>query len=121
MNFIRYDNLIFYKLSSAETILIRATKSTWVESISVCNLADNVSGNRLSLKITKTLNIIGNSKTVFKIRNLLIDKNQSKDLIVYLGNKIFLNNGDSLTIFSGSYHDLFDCTVDFYELNEASN
>ena len=120
MNFIRYDNLIFYKLASAETILIHATKSTWIESISVCNLADNVSGNRLNLKITKTLNVI-TPTTAFKIRNLLIDKNQSKDLIVYLGNKIFLNNGDSLTIFSGSYHDLFDCTVDFYELNETSN
>lgn len=120
MNFIRYDNLIFYKLASAETVLIRATKSTWIESISVCNLADNVSGNRLSLKITKTLNVT-TPKTVFKISKLLIDKNQSKDLIVYLGNKIFLNNGDSLTIFSGSYQDLFDCTVDFYELNETSN
>lgn len=120
MNFIHYDNLIFSKLSETETVLITAERGTWIESISICNLSDNVSGTRLNLKLIKSLKVI-TPKEAFKIRHLLIDKNQSKDLIVYLGNKIFLNNGDSLIIFSEGYKELFDCTVDFYELNETSN
>jgi hypothetical protein len=118
MNFIHYDNLIFSKLSEIETVLITAEKGTWVESISICNLSDNVSGIRLNLKIIKALEV-SSLKEAFRVRHLLIDKNQSKDLIVYLGNKIFLNNGDSLIIFSEGYKELFDCTVDFYELNET--
>jgi hypothetical protein len=118
MNFIHYDNLIFSKLSEVETVIITAEKATWIESISVCNLSDAVSGIRLNLKIIKSLNVV-NPKIAFRIRHFLIDKNQSKDLIIYLGNKIFLNNGDSLIIFSEGYKELFDCTVDFYELNET--
>ena len=117
MNFITYDNLIFSKLAEVETVLMTAEKDTWIESISICNLSDDPSGIRLNLKINKLLNVT-KPKEAFKVRHLLIDKNQSKDLLVYLGNKIFLNNGDSLIIFSEGYKQMFDCTVDFYELNE---
>jgi len=118
MNFITYDNLIFPKLSEVETVLMTAEKGTWVESISICNLSDDTSGIRVNLKQNKLLNVTKPVEAL-RVRNLLIDKNQSKDLIVYLGNKIFLNNGDSLIIFSNGYKELFSCTVDFYELNEV--
>lgn len=117
MNFITYDNLIFSKLSESETILLTAEKSTWIESVSICNLSEDPTGIRLNLKLNKLLNVV-KPKEVFRVRHLLIDKNQSKDLIIYLGNKLFLNNGDSLIIFSEGYKQIFDCTVDFYELNE---
>lgn len=118
MNFITYDNLPFSKLSEVETVLMTAEKPTWVESISICNLLDDASGIRLNLKTIKLLNV-PKPVEVLRVRNLLIDKNQSKDLIVYLGNKIFLNNGDSLIIYSNGYKELFSCSVDFYELNEV--
>lgn len=117
MSFIKYDNLPFPKLSEVATILITAEKPTWVEKISICNLSDDNTGIRLNLKLIKALDVVKPIE-VFRVKNLLIDKNQSKDLIIYLGNKEFLNNGDSLIIFSNGYKELFDCTMDFYELNE---
>lgn len=117
MNFIKYDKLVFSKLSLLETVLITAEKPTWVECISVCNLSDDNTGIRVNLKIIKLLDLM-KPKEAFKIKNLLIIKNQTKNLVSYLENKIFLNNGDSLLISSNGYKELFDCVVDFYELNE---
>lgn len=118
MNFIKYDNLHFSKLSETQTVLITAEKPTWIEAVSICNLSDSTSGIRLNLKTIKSIGVIKPIE-VLRVNNLLIDKNQSKDLIVYLGNKMFLNNGDSLIVFSNGYRELFSCAIDFYELNEV--
>ena len=117
MNFITYDNLIFYKLSVADTVLLTAEKPTWIESISICNLSADNSGIRINLKHNKLLDL-NSPKEVERIKSLLIEKNESKDLIVYLKNKLFLKNGDSLIISSNNYQAIFNCVIDFYELNE---
>jgi hypothetical protein len=120
MNFITPDNIILPNLDSKETVLLTAEKDTYIESILVCNKDDKSNFIRVSLKIIKALNVLS-PVTAFKIRNLTIDRNMSKDLVLYLGNSKLLKNGDSLIISSAGYTEIFDCVVDFYELNEIVN
>jgi len=120
MNFINYDNLLFSNLDNKETVLITAEKDTYVESISICNKNDKSNFILMSLRHVKSLNV-PNPINTYRIRNLIIDKNTTKDLIQYLGRNIFLNNGDSLIVSSAGYTEIFDCVIDFYELNEIVN
>jgi hypothetical protein len=118
MNFIALDNIILNNISDQQNVIITASLATIVEKINVCNLSTNNSGIRLFLKQIRSLGTDA-PQSAFILSNLLIERNVTKNLIDFIGSSVFLNDGDSLIIFSGGFSEYFDCITDFYELNET--
>ena len=118
MDFISLDNVFLNNIADQRTVIFSASLPTFITKINVCNLSDDNSGIRVSLKQIKTLNI-ATPIEVFILRNLLFEKNITKNLIYFIGSNIFLNNGDSLIVYTAGYSQLIDCVADLYEHNEV--
>ena len=116
MNFVSYKSLLYEKLADQKTVLLSAEKSIFLNAVNICNISDiNI---RLNLQIVRLLE--DPIKESFLVQNVIIQPNESKNLM-HLGNlEVYLQDGDSILCFSDGYGQLFDCTICYTELNEES-
>lgn len=114
MFFIDYKSLIFSNLANEKTVLLSVEKPTFLNAVNICNVSeDNI---RINLQIVRLF--IEPKEESFLIKNILIQPNETNNLLA-LGNlEVFLQDGDSLLCFSNGYSQLFDCTLSYTELNE---
>jgi len=114
MQFINYQSLIFAGLADQKTVLLSVEKPTFLNAVNICNTSsDNI---RINLQIVRLL--ISPKQENFLVRNVLIQPNESNNLIS-LGNlEVFLKDGDNILCFSDGYSQQFDCTICYTELNE---
>lgn len=114
MQFINYESLIFDQLADQKTVLLSVEKPTFLNAVNICNISeDNI---RMNLQIVRLLT--NPKQESFLVRNVLIQPNESYNLIA-LGNlEVFLKDGDNVLCFSNGYSQLFDCTICYTELNE---
>ena len=115
MNFISYQTLLYEGLAELATPILSPEKTCFLNGVNICNLTN--SNIRINLKIVRLLS--NPIKENYIIKNVLIQPNESKNL-VSLGNlEIFLEDGDSLMCFSNGYSEKFDCTICYTVLNET--
>lgn len=114
MQFVSYESLIFDQLADQKTVLLSVEKPTFLNAVNICIISeDNI---RINLQIVRLLT--NPKQENFLVRNVLIQPNESHNLIA-LGNlEVFLHDGDNLLCFSNGYSQLFDCTICYTELNE---
>jgi|TARA_R110000744_G_scaffold94223_2_gene181937 hypothetical protein len=114
MNFIEYESLIFANLADQKTVLLSVEKSTFLNAVNICNTSET--NIRINLQIVRLLE--NPKQENFLVKNVLIQPNESHNLMS-LGNlEVFLKDGDNLLCFSNGYSQLFDCTICYTELNE---
>ncbi len=114
MNFVEYKSLIFANLADQKTVLLSLEKTIFLNSVNICNTSeDNI---RINLQIVRLLE--DPTQENFLIKNVLIQPNESLNLISLGGLEVFLKNGDNLLCFSNGYSQVFDCTICYTELNE---
>ena len=115
MNFISYETLLFSKLADEKTAILSAEKTCYLNGVNISNATN--ANIRINLQIIRLL--VTPVVESYLVKNLLIQPNQSLNLMS-LGNlKVFLENGDNLLCFSNGYTELFDCTICYSILNET--
>lgn len=115
MNFIGYKTIPFNNLADSKTILLSAEKTLFLNGVNICNRTnDNI---RINLKLVRLLS----DPTIenFIVNNVLLQPNQSCNLLSLGSLQIFLEDGDNLLCFSNGYNENFDCTLCYTELNES--
>lgn len=114
MKFVDYQSLIFSNLADQKTVLLSVEKLTFLNAVNICNTSEE--NIRINLQIVRLLS--SPKQENFLVKNVLIQPNESHNLIS-LGNlEVFLKDGDNLLCFSNGYSHLFDCTICYTELNE---
>lgn len=114
MNFVNYESLLFANLADQKTALLSAEKPIFLNAVNICNVSSiNI---RINLQIVRLLAspVIEN----FLVHNVLLQPNESINLISLGSLEVFLADGDNLLCFSNGYTELFDCTVCYTTLNE---
>lgn len=114
MNFISYQSLIFANLADQKTVLLSVEKPVFLNAVNICNISEiNI---RINLQIVRLL--VSPQQENFLVKNVLLQPNETHNLMS-LGNlDVFLKDGDNLLCFSNGYSQLFDCTICYTELNE---
>jgi hypothetical protein len=115
MNFVSYETLLYAALKNLKTPILSLEKTCFLNAVNICNVTNT--NIRINLKIIRLLA----NPTVenYIVKDVLIQPNESKNLLS-LGNlEIFLENGDSLLCFSNGYSEIFDCTICYSLLNET--
>lgn len=115
MNFISYETLLFSKLADKKTPILSPEKTCFINGVNICNLTN--SNIRINLKISRLLS----NPTIenYIVKDVLIQPNESKNLLSLGSLEIFLENGDNLLCFSNGYSETFDCTISYTVLNET--
>ena len=114
MHFTSYESLIFANLADQKTVLLSVEKPTFLNAVNICNTSEE--NIRINIQIVRLLS--DPKQKSFLVRNVLIQPNESHNLIA-LGNlEVFLKDGDNVLCFSNGYSQLFDCTICYTELNE---
>jgi len=114
MNFVNYESLLFANLADQKTALLSAEKPIFLNAVNICNVSSvNI---RINLQLVRLLAspVIEN----FLVHNVLVQPNESINLISLGRLEVFLKDGDNLLCFSNGYTELFDCTVCYTTLNE---
>lgn len=115
MNFISYESELFTKLADKKTPILSSEKTCVLNGVNICNLTN--SNIRINLKIIRLLS--DPSIETYIVKDVLIQPNESKNLLSLGSLEIFLENGDNLLCFSNGYSEIFDCTVSYTILNET--
>ncbi len=114
MNFIEYESLIFANLADQKTVLLSVEKPTFLNAVNICNTSE--ANIRINLQIVRLLE--NPKQENYLVKNVLIQPNESHNLMS-LGNlEVFLKDGDNLLCFSNGYSQLFDCTICYMGMNE---
>lgn len=115
MNFISYETLLFTNLADEKTAILSPEKTCRLDGVNVSNATS--ANIRINLQIIRLLTTpIVES---YLIRNVLIQPNQSLNLLSLGKLEVFLENGDNLLCFSNGYTELFDCTICYSIFNET--
>lgn len=117
MTFLNRRLKIFNDLSDAREALLTAEFTTYVDIINVVNRSDQVIF--LNLKIVRLLDT-EEPIEAFLLEKVEIKEQRNLDLMTLLSRGVFLEDGDSLIVFSEGYTQIFDCTVFYGELNELN-
>lgn len=114
--FVDYKSLIFSDLVDKKTVLLSVERPTFLNAINVCNTSkENI---RINLQIVRLL--VDPKQENYLVKNVLIQPNESHNLMS-LGNlEVFLQDGDNILCFSNGYSEQFDCTICYTELKEET-
>ena len=115
MHFLEPSRLLYSNLSDQNTVVLNAEdKMIFLHAVNVCNTSDE--NIRINLQMTSLLTTP--IEESFLIKDVLIQPNESHNLLA-LGNlQVFLKAGDSLSCFSNGYSQLFDCIICYSVSNE---
>tara|TARA_B110000908_G_C10267055_1_gene465268 strand:- start:4406 stop:4774 length:369 start_codon:yes stop_codon:yes gene_type:complete len=115
MYFLEPSRLLYSSLSDQKTVVLSTEKETiFLHAVNVCNMSDD--NIRISLQMTSIINTP--IEESYLVKDVLLQPNESHNLMS-LGNlEVFLKNGDSLICFSNGYSQVFDCVVCYSISNE---
>jgi hypothetical protein len=115
MNFLEPSRLLYSNLSDQNTVLLSAEEYTiFLHAINVCNTSnDNI---RINLQISSLFDTP--IEESYLVKDVLIQPNESHNLLSLGGLQVFLKPGDSLSCFSNGYSQLFDCIICYSVSNE---
>lgn len=113
--FINPHSNIFPNLSDSREPVLSAEVGTYAIGVKIVNTTDQIIF--VSLKLVKLLDI-ETPQEVFWAFKKEIAPRQEMDLISCPWQ--YLEDGDSLIVFSEGYTQVFDCTVFYAELNELN-
>ena len=115
MHFLEPSRLLYSNLSDQKIVLLSTEKETiFLHAVNVCNISDE--NIRISLQMTSKLD--ESVEESYLVKDVLMQPNESHNLMA-LGNlAVFLKPGDSLSCFSNGYSQLFDCIICYSVSNE---
>tara|TARA_R110000868_G_scaffold13973_2_gene65279 strand:- start:200 stop:568 length:369 start_codon:yes stop_codon:yes gene_type:complete len=115
MYFLEPSRLLYSSLSDQDTTILTAEgKTIFLHAVNICNTSDD--NIRMNLKMTNIINVP--IEESYLVKDVLLQPNESHNLMS-LGNlEVFLKNGDSLICFSNGYSQVFDCVVCYSISNE---
>ena len=114
MHFLNYKTLIFTNLADQKTILLNVEKSVFLNAVNICNVSEE--NIRINLQIVRNIN--NEKQENYLVKNVLLQPNESHNLMSLGSLEVFLQKEDNILCFSNGYSQIFDCTICYTEQNE---